>query len=73
VDGVAKGALEQFEGFDPEAYATLSGPNLPKPRGFAEPKMTDHLFRAFIPNSAKEITIIVTDRFGKKYTQTQAI
>jgi len=73
VDGIAKGALEQFEGFDPDAYTTLSGPNLPKPRGFAEPKITDHLFRAFVPAAAEEITIIVTDRFGKKYSQTQSI
>lgn len=73
VDGVSQGPLEQFEGFDPEAYATLSGPNLPKPRGFAEPKMTDHLFRAFVPNTSKEVTIVATDRFGKKYTVTQKV
>jgi hypothetical protein len=35
--------------------------------------MTDHLFRAFIPVSAKEITITATDRFGKNYTATQKI
>lgn len=73
IDGEAKGSLEQFEGFDPQAYATLQGPNLPKPRGFAEPKMTDHLFRAFVPNTAKEIKIIATDRFGKEYVVTQTI
>lgn len=73
VDGVAKGALEQFEGYDPVAYSTLLGPDLPKPRGFAEPKMTTHLFRALVPVSANEITVVATDRFGKKYTATQKV
>jgi hypothetical protein len=73
IDGVANGALEQFEGFDPAAYAALLGPELPKPRGFAEPKMTNHLFRAFVPVTAKEITIAATDRFGKTYTITQQV
>lgn len=70
VDGVSKGALEQFTGFDPLAYKTLLGPDLPKPRGFAEPKKTDHLFKALIPANAKEVTVIATDRFGKKFTET---
>jgi hypothetical protein len=73
VDGVVKGSLEQFEGFDPTAYATLLGPDLPKPRGFAEPKETNHLFRAFVPSSAQEVTIMATDRFGKQYTVTQKV
>ena len=73
IDGVSKGALEQFEGFDPVAYAKLLGPDLPKPRGFAEPKKTDHLFRALVPVSAKEIKVVATDRFGKKYTETHQL
>lgn len=73
VDGMMKGSLEQFEGFDPVAYEKMLGPDLPKPRGFAEPKMTKHLFRAFVPIGASEVTVSVTDRFGKKYTSTQKI
>lgn len=73
VDGIKKGSLERFEGFDPVAYEKLLGADLPKSRGFAEPKMTDHLFRAFIPVSAKEFSITVTDRFGKQYTATEKI
>lgn len=69
VDGVSKGALEQIEGFDPLAYQTLLGPDLPKPRGFAEPRKTDHLFRAVVPSSAREVKIVATDRFGKKFTE----
>lgn len=73
IDGVSKGSLEQFEGFDIGAYKTLLGPDLPKPRGFAEPKKTDHLFKAIVPNGSKEIRILVTDRFGKKYSSVQSL
>lgn len=73
VDGDNKGPLEQFEGFDPAAYAALLGPDLPKPRGFAEPKKTDHLFKAVVPATAREIKITATDRFGKKYTVSQSL
>lgn len=73
IDGKSKGPLEQFEGFDPLAYATLLGPELPKPRGFAEPRMTDHLFKAIVPSTAKKVKIEATDRFGKKFTATHKI
>ncbi len=72
IDGIGKGSLEQFEGFDPIAYAAMLGPDLPKPRGFAEPKKTDHLFKAFVPLSAKEIKVVATDRFGKIYAAIQS-
>lgn len=73
VDGVSKGALEQFEGMDPLAYSTMLGPDLPKQRGFSEPKLTDHLFKAIVPVTAKAITIKAKDRFGKIYTATHNI
>ncbi len=73
VDGVSKGSLEQFEGFDMDAYKNLLGPDLPKPRGFAEPKKTDHLFKAIVPNGSKEVKIVATDRFGKQYTSVQSL
>lgn len=72
IDGILNGPLEQIEGFDPLAYETLLGPELPKPRGFAEPKKTNHLFKARIPAAGKEITIKATDRFGKIYQLTQS-
>lgn len=71
VDGVQKGSLEQIEGFDPVAYATLLGPDLPKPRGFAEPRKTNHLFKAILPATASQVTVTATDRFGKQYTSTR--
>ena len=73
IDGVSQGALNQIEGFDPDAYATMLGPDLPKPRGFAEPKSTNHLFKGMIKTPGKEITVIATDRFGKAYSAKQSI
>jgi hypothetical protein len=73
IDGVNKGSLEQFEGFDPVAYKTMLGPDLPNPRGFAEPRKTDHLFKTTVPANAKEIKITATDRFGKTYTEVHSL
>jgi hypothetical protein len=73
LDGINKGPLEQFEGFDPDAYRTMLGPDLPKPRTFPEPRKTKHLFRAVVPNTSKEIKIVATDRFGKQYSVVQSL
>ncbi|MBO9204737.1 MULTISPECIES: calcineurin-like phosphoesterase C-terminal domain-containing protein [Niastella] len=67
VDGAKHHDFKQQKGFDALAVALYEGPQLPKPRGFAEPKKTDHLFNAMIPASAKQVKVIATDRFGKKY------
>ncbi|NML21893.1 metallophosphoesterase [Pseudoflavitalea sp. G-6-1-2] len=64
---------EKFKGFDPLAVATLKGPDLPKPRGFAEPNKTDHLFRLQVPANLKEITVEVTDRWKRVYKSTVPI
>jgi len=73
VDSVSKGTLEQFEGFDPDAYKNFLGPDLPKTRSFAEPKNTKHLFKAMVPASAKEMKVIATDRFGKQFVAVQTL
>jgi hypothetical protein len=73
VDGIDKGPLEQFEGLDPFAYATMLGPDLPKPRGFAEPKKTNHLFKAPVPATAKQIKVVATDRFGNNFSTVHTI
>ncbi len=73
IDGISQGALTQTEGFDPLAYATLLGPDLPKPRGFAEPKKTNHLFKGIINSPGKEVMVIATDRFGQTYKATHQI
>ena len=67
IDGVSQGPLLQTEGFDPLAYATLLGPDLPKPRGFAEPKKNNHLFKGSLHQAGKEVMVIATDRFGQSY------
>jgi hypothetical protein len=68
VDGVSKGSLMQYEGFDPNAYKTMLGAELPKGRSFAEPHNTSHLFKAMIPANAKNVKVVATDRFGKAFT-----
>ncbi|MFC0775892.1 calcineurin-like phosphoesterase C-terminal domain-containing protein [Terrimonas alba] len=73
IDGNNKGSLQQTEAFDPVAYATLLGPDLPKPRGFAEPRKTEHMFKAAVPSSFSEIKVVATDRFGKKYSATYKV
>jgi hypothetical protein len=73
LDGKSGGPLEQFDGFDLQAYASMMGPDLPKQRSFAEPKKTPHLFKTLVPVSAKEIRVVATDRFGKRYSETHAL
>ena len=73
LDGKSGGPLEQFDGFDLQAYASMMGPDLPKQRSFAEPKKTPHLFKTLVPVSAKEIRVVATDRFGKQYSETHAL
>ena len=73
VDGISKGSLEMFESFDPDAYKAMLGPDLPKPRGFAEPKKNKHMFRAIVPGTSKTVRVVATDRFGKTYTAVHTI
>jgi len=68
VDGARHDELKRGKGFDAMAVLLYEGPQLPKPRGFAEPKKTDHLFESVIPTAAKQVKIVATDRFGKQYT-----
>lgn len=68
-DENAKGAMEQFAGFDPEAYKLYKGAELPLRHKWVEPIETDHLFAAVPAATAKSITIKVTDRFGNVYTE----
>lgn len=64
---------DKFKGMDPVAVALYEGPNLPNPRGFAEPKKTDHLFRVKLPASAREVKVVATDRFGQQYETTVTV
>lgn len=68
-DGKLAGAMEQFTGYDPEAYAAYYGPELPSKRKWVEPIATDHLFVAKPKPGTKKITIKATDRFGNTYSE----
>jgi hypothetical protein len=59
--------LPQQEGFDPLAVKLYKGDKLPQPRAFVEPRSTDHLFMAHFGPEVKEVRVVATDRFGKKY------
>lgn len=67
LDGKAMGLLSQEKGYDPDAVKTMKGPSLPKSRGFAEPKLTDHIFVAHFEPSVKKIKVVATDRFGEQF------
>ncbi len=73
VDGKEMGSLQQYTGQDPLAVENLLGPDKPKPRGFAEPKMTDHIFKVLLPAAAAKIIIEAKDRFGNIFTDHQTI
>lgn len=65
-----KGIMEQFTGYDPEAYKLYLGPQLPKKHKWVEPCLTDHLFKAMPSDKTKNITVKATDRFGNVYQET---
>jgi hypothetical protein len=67
VDGVNKGILPRYTGFDPLAVSLYKGDQLPSRRPLVEPRKTEHLFKAVIPAGAKEVKIVATDRFGNIY------
>lgn len=68
LDGKAMGAMNREKGYDPMSVKTMKGPELPKSRGFAEPRLTDHIFLAHFEPSVKKVKVVATDRFGEKFT-----
>lgn len=68
LDGKAMGELRQEIGFDPLAVKLYAGDKLPMGRTFADPRKTDHIFVAQFEPSVKKVKVVVTDRFGEKYT-----
>jgi hypothetical protein len=58
-DGITKGKMEQFTGFDPDVEKFY-------PKGYVQ-ALTSHLFAAIPTKNAKQITVKVTDRFGNIY------
>lgn len=72
-DGKYKGVVPKSHGFDPKSVSLYEGPDLPKGRGSVDPKKTDHLFKATLQAETAEVKVVVTDRFGKKYSSTKKI
>lgn len=69
-DGKAKGAMEQYTGYDPASVALYLGDTLPQQRKWIEPIRTDHLFSAMPSAGAKEVKVRAKDRFGNQYEET---
>ncbi len=66
-DGTYQGTLQNVTAFDPQTVALYLGKELPKGRPFVEPKKTEHVFPVTVPAGARQLKIVATDRFGKKY------
>ncbi|MXV50205.1 metallophosphoesterase [Pedobacter sp. HMF7647] len=69
-DGNSIGAPIQKTAYDPLAAETLLGADIPKPRGWVEPLLTDHLFFIKVPAGTKSLKVNATDRFGETFTDT---
>jgi len=67
-DGKKQGEMEHFTGIDPDAEALCSDKEKIKYDWISVIK-TSHLFRAKPKNPAAQISIRVTDRFGKVYKE----
>lgn len=72
-DGICKGEMNRYTGYDPLAHKNMFGKDMPIEKGSLEPTRTDHLFSAKPHENAKEIKIEVTDRFGNNYIQTLSL
>lgn len=68
-DGINKGNLVRFTGFDPLAENIFSGSDKPGKHKWVDPTMTDHLFRLNNLSSSNNIMIEYTDSFGKVYSE----
>jgi C terminal of Calcineurin-like phosphoesterase len=69
-DGIAKGNMRQEVDYDAGVVDYLNGPDKPATYPWATPLLTDHLFFATPSEEAREISIKVTDRFGRIYKES---
>lgn len=68
-DDKSMGAMEQFVGFDADAVKYMDGDGKTGKYTWIKPRLTAHLFSAIPSAGSKEIKIMVTDRFGERYTE----
>lgn len=69
-DGIQKGEMDRYLGYDPLAYKNMFGEEVPEEKGSLEPTRTEHVFSAKPSAKAKEIKVEVTDRVGNRFTKT---
>lgn len=69
-DGQPPKPMEQFTGPDPLAVTLLLGPTLPKGREWIEPAPSSHMFRCTPSTTAREVRVVIVDRFGETYMET---
>ncbi|MBJ6119422.1 calcineurin-like phosphoesterase C-terminal domain-containing protein [Pontibacter sp. BT310] len=72
-DNQYKGTLQNIISYDPIAWELYQGDQLPKGRTYVEPRETEHFFEAFVPATVKELKVVATDRFGRKYENRKAV
>ncbi|MER2996536.1 calcineurin-like phosphoesterase family protein [Pontibacter populi] len=72
-DNQYKGTLQNIISHDPVAWELYQGDQLPKGRTYVEPRETEHFFEAFVPATVKELKVVATDRFGRKYENRKAV
>lgn len=64
------GTPQQRTALDPWAFELFAGVEKPKPRGFVEPTLTDHLFFIKPESTVKSLKVTATDPFGNVYTES---
>lgn len=70
MDGRPMGELKNEKAYDELAVKLYKGKDLPARRGFPEPKLNDHMFAAHFGPEVKEVKVVATDRFGRKFEKT---
>lgn len=66
-NGVNKGIMQQFTGYDPVAYDFYLGPDKPKRKPKLEPARTPFLFYYVPEQKTASIEVVVSDNFGNRY------
>lgn len=69
-DGIRKGKLERFTGFDPLALKLFEGTDKPSKHKWVDPTKTDHLFKLSGIKPEDKITLEYTDPFKRTFTET---
>lgn len=68
-NGIRRGELERFTGFDPQTVDLFRGSDKPKKHSWVDPSKTDHLFKLSNLKSGKELMIEYSDTFNRIFTE----